>query len=123
MNYHAFILLAALALSLPANGEIESRAVFLERSRAEQYREVTWQPLSRWTFDADNSLGDVRPVNGDWKTVDGHLRLRVDGAVILDAWDRRDPIDVDAASWIGVGTYETPLCIDTITLYREKETP
>jgi hypothetical protein len=50
----------------------------------------------------------------EWNTV--HLRLRVDDQVVIDAWDRTNPIAPDPAKWIGLATYDTRLAVDNLVI-------
>lgn len=45
-----------------------------------------------------------------------HLRFWVDDEVVLDAWDRQAPLAMDPEAWIGIGTYDTRMTIDNLTI-------
>jgi len=50
----------------------------------------------------------------------GHLRLYVDGRIVIDAWDRDKPIAPDPAKWIGIAVYDTRLSLDNLVIATPK---
>jgi hypothetical protein len=47
----------------------------------------------------------------------GHLRYLVDGEVVLETWDAR-PLALERGGWLGLRSWETPLWIDNLRIYR-----
>lgn len=76
------------------------------------------QPIARTEW-SPIVPGQRHHIIAEWTTV--HLRLYVDGRVILDAWDREKPIAPDPTKWIGLAVYDTLLSVDNFTISTPKK--
>jgi hypothetical protein len=45
-----------------------------------------------------------------------HLRYWIDDRVVLEAWDRQEPVPVKDVTWLGVSTYDSHLRITRLRL-------
>lgn len=59
--------------------------------------------------------GQRHHMAGEW-TPEGHLRYFVDGRIVLDAWDRIEPLIPDPAKWIGLWVYETDMIVENFII-------
>ncbi len=75
------------------------------------------QPIARTEW-SPIVPGQQHHIVAEWHTV--HLRLWVDGKVVVDAWDRTNPIPVDPKKWIGLASYDTRLAVDNLVISAPK---
>jgi len=75
------------------------------------------QPIARTEW-SPIVPGKQHHIIAEWNTV--HLRLWVDGKVVIDAWDRTNPIAPDPAKWIGLAAYDTRLAVDNLVISGAK---
>ena len=75
------------------------------------------QPIARTEW-SPIVPGKPHHIVAEWNTV--HLRLWVDGCVVIDAWDRTNPIPPDPAKWIGLAAYDTRMAIDNLIISAPK---
>ncbi|MHB9107516.1 MAG: hypothetical protein ACYDCO_10715 [Armatimonadota bacterium] len=75
------------------------------------------QPIARTEW-SPIVPGQQHHIVAEWHTV--HLRLWVDGKVVIDAWDRTNPIPVDPQKWIGLASYDTRMAVDNLVISTAK---
>jgi hypothetical protein len=71
------------------------------------------QPIARTEW-SPIVPGQRHHLIAEWTNM--HLRLYVDGRIVIDAWDREKPITPDPAKWIGLAVYDTRLSVDNLTI-------
>lgn len=76
------------------------------------------QPITRTEW-SPIVPGQRHHIIAEWNAV--HLRLWVDGKVVIDAWDRTNPIPVDPNKWIGLAAYDTRLAVDNLVISTAKK--
>jgi hypothetical protein len=47
----------------------------------------------------------------------GHITYWMNGEILLEAWDET-PLTIDPATWIGIRTWSTRMCIDNVDIYK-----
>ena len=76
------------------------------------------QPIARTEW-SPIVPGKTHHIAAEWNTP--HLRLYVDGKVVIDAWDREKPIAPDPAKWLGLAVYDTRMAVDNLVISVPKE--